>query len=118
MSGGWIGVPSSLMQKRRRVSPMSIRLPFSSGVGPVMRRPEVAHPVLDVRGWPRTAATREELGAAIEAAGVPDSSYFLQSAVREDAGGRSSGDGTRQRHVRRKPSGTTKRAKAARTEAR
>ncbi|SCK19451.1 Pimeloyl-ACP methyl ester carboxylesterase [Streptomyces sp. WMMB 714] len=51
-------------------------------IGAVLRSPEVAHPVLDVRGWPRSAASREELGAAIEAAGVPDSGYFLQSAVR------------------------------------
>ena len=49
-------------------------------IGPVVRRPEVEHPVLDVRGWPQTAATREELGAAIEARGVPDADYFLQSA--------------------------------------
>lgn len=49
-------------------------------VGPVVRHPELEHPVLDVRGWPRTAATREALGAAIEARGVPDAGYFLQSA--------------------------------------
>jgi len=54
-------------------------------VGPVMRRPEVAHPVLDVRGWPATAPTREELARAI-AEHVPDSGYFMRSAVRE--GGR------------------------------
>ncbi|MEU0686401.1 alpha/beta fold hydrolase [Streptomyces uncialis] len=52
-------------------------------VGPVMRRPEVAHPVLDVRGWPARAGSREELAAAIEERGVPDSAYFLRSAVGE-----------------------------------
>ncbi len=50
-------------------------------VGPVMRRPEIAHPVLDVRGWPTTAPTRDELARRIEAAGVPDSAYFIHSAV-------------------------------------
>lgn len=49
--------------------------------GAVMRRPEVAHPVLDVRGWPASAPTRRALGEAIEAAGAPDSAYFLLSAV-------------------------------------
>jgi esterase len=66
--------------------PESVTRLLIEDVGPVMRRPEVAHPVLDVRGWPRTAATREELGAAIEAAGVPDSGYFLESAEPEDTG--------------------------------
>ncbi|MBA0049886.1 alpha/beta hydrolase [Streptomyces sp. AJS327] len=56
-------------------------------VGPVMRRPEVEHPVLDVRGWPRGAASRAALGAAIEAAGAPDSGYFLQSAEPDADGG-------------------------------
>ncbi|MEO3750906.1 alpha/beta hydrolase [Streptomyces sp. B6B3] len=49
--------------------------------GPVMRQPEIAHPVLDVRGWPATAPTRHELARRIEAAGVPDAAYFMQSAV-------------------------------------
>ncbi|WP_312871448.1 alpha/beta fold hydrolase, partial [Streptomyces lonarensis] len=53
-------------------------------VGPLMRRPEIAHPVLDVRGWPRSAPTRGELAARIEAAGVPDAGYFLLSAVDRD----------------------------------
>jgi pimeloyl-ACP methyl ester carboxylesterase len=50
-------------------------------VGPVMRRPEIAQPVLDVRGWPRSAATRDELERRILAQGVPDAGYFMQSAV-------------------------------------
>ena len=54
--------------------------------GAVMRRPEVAHPVLDVRGWPGSAPTKRALGAAIEAAGAPDSAYFLQSAVPGEGG--------------------------------
>lgn len=52
-------------------------------VGPVMRRPEIAHPVLDVRGWPRTGRTRDELARGIEEAGVPDSGYFMHSAIRD-----------------------------------
>ncbi len=50
-------------------------------VGPVMRRPEVEHPVLPVHGWPQTAPTDAELAEALLARGVPDASYFLQSAV-------------------------------------
>ncbi|GLU50328.1 alpha/beta fold hydrolase [Nocardiopsis ansamitocini] len=53
-------------------------------VGPVMRRPEVEHPVLDVRGWPDRAPTRRALAERIEAAGAPDSDYFMRSAVAED----------------------------------
>lgn len=52
-------------------------------VGPVMREPEIARPVLDVRGWPTGARTREELARRIEEAGVPDSTYFMHSAVRD-----------------------------------
>ncbi|WP_258527871.1 alpha/beta fold hydrolase [Streptomyces sp. NBRC 110611] len=52
-------------------------------VGPVMRRPEIAEPVLDVRGWPMRAPTRDRLARAIERAGVADSSYFMRSAVAE-----------------------------------
>ncbi|MFF2373186.1 alpha/beta fold hydrolase [Streptomyces xiamenensis] len=56
-------------------------------VGPVMRRPEIERPVLDVRGWPATAPTREALAAAIEAAGVPDATYFMASAVPDEERG-------------------------------
>ncbi|WP_234313649.1 alpha/beta fold hydrolase [Streptomyces sp. NBRC 109706] len=57
-------------------------------VGPVMRRPEVEQPTLDVRGWPARAETRAALGALIEARGVPDASYFLRSAVPAEDGWR------------------------------
>lgn len=50
-------------------------------VGPLMRTPEIEHPVLDVRGWPGTAATKDELAEAIRARGVPDPDYFMHSAV-------------------------------------
>ncbi|MFI1461816.1 alpha/beta fold hydrolase [Nocardia carnea] len=50
-------------------------------VGPVMRQPEIADPVLPVRGWPAAAPTEADLGAALQARGIPDASYFLQSAV-------------------------------------
>ncbi|MGP4110326.1 alpha/beta fold hydrolase [Streptomyces sp. 4N509B] len=39
------------------------------------------HPVLDITGWPRRAASRDALRAAIEAHGIPDAGYFLDSAV-------------------------------------
>lgn len=50
-------------------------------VGPVMQQPEIADPVLPVRGWPATAPTEADLAAALRARGIPDASYFLQSAV-------------------------------------
>lgn len=54
--------------------------------GAYNRPPEVPHPVLDVRGWPRRAATLGELRRAIEARGVPDAGYFLESAVERPDG--------------------------------
>ncbi|MCT2589092.1 alpha/beta hydrolase [Streptomyces sp. N2-109] len=39
------------------------------------------YPVLDVSRWPRRTATREELAAAIEAHGIPDAGYFMESAA-------------------------------------
>ncbi|WP_166348861.1 alpha/beta fold hydrolase [Phytoactinopolyspora limicola] len=42
----------------------------------------VEPPVLDIRGWPRRADTLPELGSLIQAQGIPDPSYFLESAVR------------------------------------
>lgn len=50
-------------------------------VGPVMRQPEIEHPVLPVRGWPAAAPTAAHLADALQARGIPDASYFLQSAV-------------------------------------
>ncbi|MEV4399855.1 alpha/beta hydrolase [Nonomuraea sp. NPDC049607] len=50
------------------------------------RPPEVPHPVLDVSGWPRRAATLDELRRAIEARGIPDAGYFLDSAVERGDG--------------------------------
>ncbi|MBE1532668.1 alpha/beta fold hydrolase [Actinomadura algeriensis] len=50
------------------------------------RPPEVPHPVLDVRGWPRRAATLDGLRRAIEARGMPDAGYFLESAVERPDG--------------------------------
>lgn len=47
--------------------------------------PEV-HPVLDVSAWPRRAASKAELGKSIEALGVPDAGYFLESAVEFEDG--------------------------------
>jgi pimeloyl-ACP methyl ester carboxylesterase len=50
-------------------------------VGPVLRQPQIARPVLDVRGWPRQAATRQQLERLILQQGVPDAGYFMHSAV-------------------------------------
>lgn len=54
--------------------------------GALNRRPEVAHPVLDVRDWPRRAATLDALRRGIEARGIPDAGYFLESAVEHPDG--------------------------------
>lgn len=42
----------------------------------------VPEATLDVRSWPTRAPSLRELGEAIEAQGLPDASYFLESAVR------------------------------------
>lgn len=56
-------------------------------IGAVTDRPVVAHPVLDVTGWPTWAVDRESLRAQIESRGIPDASYFLDSAERDRATG-------------------------------
>ncbi|GAA3891069.1 alpha/beta fold hydrolase [Streptomyces sedi] len=66
--------------------PELVRALVVEDVGHLMRRPEVPHPTLEVRGWPRRAASRAELGAAIERRGVPDAEYFLRSAEPEPEG--------------------------------
>lgn len=67
--------------------PELVRVLLVEDVGPVMRRPEVEHPVLNVRGWPSAARTREALADAIRARGVPDPGYFLHSAIGDDRRG-------------------------------
>ncbi|WP_024802551.1 alpha/beta fold hydrolase [Nocardia sp. BMG51109] len=57
-------------------------------VGPVMRPPEIARPILDVRGWPAEASTKNQLAEAIRSRGVPDPGYFMQSAEPADGGWR------------------------------
>ncbi|MGP3974840.1 alpha/beta fold hydrolase [Streptomyces sp. 8N114] len=52
----------------------------------VLNQEPEAHPVLDCSSWPRRAPTREALGAAIEAHGIPDAGYFLQSAAQFEDG--------------------------------
>ncbi|KUL46110.1 alpha/beta hydrolase [Streptomyces sp. NRRL F-4489] len=54
--------------------------------GALNRRPEVAHPVLDVRDWPHRAPTLAELRRRVEARGIPDAGYFLESAVERPDG--------------------------------
>ncbi|ASU84116.1 alpha/beta hydrolase [Nocardiopsis gilva YIM 90087] len=53
-------------------------------IGTVNQEPEV-QPVLDVSGWPRRAASRDALAAAIAAQGVP-AWFFMDSAVEFDDG--------------------------------
>lgn len=57
-------------------------------VGAVTGPPEIEHPVLDVRGWPRRAATREALAEELRARGILDPAYFLQSAEPDGDGWR------------------------------
>ncbi|WP_437507580.1 alpha/beta fold hydrolase [Sorangium sp. So ce1099] len=66
--------------------PELVRALIIEDIGAVVREPEVQHPVLDVSRWPVHAPTREALEAAIEAQGIPDASYFMDSAI-EDADG-------------------------------
>ncbi|WP_433337433.1 alpha/beta fold hydrolase [Spirillospora sp. CA-294931] len=54
--------------------------------GALNRSPEVPHPVLDVRAWPRRAATLADLRRQVESRGVPDAGYFLESAVEHPDG--------------------------------
>ncbi|WP_432038581.1 alpha/beta fold hydrolase [Streptomyces cucumeris] len=56
-------------------------------VGAVTDRPVVAHPVLDVSSWPTWAADLEGLRAGIEDRGIPDATYFLDSAEPDRAAG-------------------------------
>ncbi|MFD9950334.1 alpha/beta fold hydrolase [Nonomuraea sp. NPDC059023] len=49
--------------------------------GAYNRQPHIPHPVLDVTGWPHRAATLDELRRQVEACGIPDASYFMESAV-------------------------------------
>jgi pimeloyl-ACP methyl ester carboxylesterase len=52
--------------------PGLVRALIIEDVGPVMRQPQIARPVLDVRGWPRRAATRQRLEDLIAGRDVPD----------------------------------------------
>ncbi|TDD47515.1 alpha/beta hydrolase [Nonomuraea terrae] len=54
--------------------------------GAVNRPPDVPDPVLDVSDWPRRAPTLDALRRAIEARGIPDAGYFLDSAVERPDG--------------------------------
>ncbi|MEV0390212.1 alpha/beta hydrolase [Nonomuraea sp. NPDC050643] len=77
------GVTAYLLAARH---PDLVRALIVEEGGALNRRPEIPHPVLDVSGWPRRAATLHELRRAIEARGVPDASYFLESAVEHPDG--------------------------------
>ncbi|MFC5186328.1 alpha/beta fold hydrolase [Actinomadura harenae] len=44
------------------------------------------YPILDVSDWPRRVPSREALREAVEARGVPDASYFMDSAAEFDDG--------------------------------
>ncbi|GLZ40445.1 alpha/beta hydrolase [Actinokineospora sp. NBRC 105648] len=68
--------------------PDLVRALVIEDVGPELCAPRVPAPVLDVRGWPRSALTREALEEAILTKGIPDASYFLHSAVPDAHGWR------------------------------
>lgn len=68
--------------------PELVRALIIEDISTVVRQPEVSHPVLDVRGWPRYAPTREALAEAIRAHGVLEVDYFLLSAVVDEQGWR------------------------------
>ncbi|WP_049577079.1 alpha/beta fold hydrolase [Streptomyces sp. SBT349] len=50
------------------------------------RQPQAPHPVLDVSDWPRRAPTLAALRGGVEARGIPDAGYFLESATEYDDG--------------------------------
>ncbi|MFD0886794.1 alpha/beta fold hydrolase [Streptosporangium algeriense] len=61
--------------------PELVRALVIEEAGAYNRQPEIPHPVLDVTGWPRRTATLRELRRQVEAHGIPDASYFMESAV-------------------------------------
>ncbi|MGW1195273.1 alpha/beta fold hydrolase [Streptomyces sp. NPDC002536] len=52
----------------------------------VLNQEPETRPVLDVTAWPRRSPSRRALKGAMEAQGIPDASYFLDSAARFDDG--------------------------------
>jgi pimeloyl-ACP methyl ester carboxylesterase len=66
--------------------PELVRALVIEDIGALILKPEVEHPLLDVRGWPTRAPSLAALAEAIKARGVPDPSYFLQSAVTDGDG--------------------------------
>lgn len=52
----------------------------------VVGGPEVGPPVLDVSGWPRRAARREELAAVVTGFGAPVADYFLDNTEFDGSG--------------------------------
>ncbi|MGI5490516.1 alpha/beta fold hydrolase [Microtetraspora malaysiensis] len=54
--------------------------------GALNRPPDAPNPVLDVSGWPRRTATLAELRREVESRGIPDASYFLESAAEHPDG--------------------------------
>ncbi|GLW96801.1 alpha/beta hydrolase [Microtetraspora sp. NBRC 16547] len=54
--------------------------------GALNRQPDAPNPVLDVSGWPRCVATLAELRREVESRGIPDASYFLESAAEHPDG--------------------------------
>ncbi|KOG89036.1 alpha/beta hydrolase, partial [Streptomyces varsoviensis] len=68
--------------------PELVRALVIEDMGAVNQPPEVAHPVLDVSDWPVRADSREALGEAIAARGIPDPAYFLDSAEPDGDGWR------------------------------
>ncbi|UCM86860.1 alpha/beta fold hydrolase [Streptomyces marincola] len=54
--------------------------------GALNRQPDVANPVLDISGWPRRTGSLAGLRRAVEAHGIPDAGYFLESATEYEDG--------------------------------
>lgn len=52
----------------------------------VLNQEPETHPVLDCSAWPRRAPSLAALRAAIEAGGIPDAGYFLDSAAEFEDG--------------------------------
>ncbi|MCP3803942.1 alpha/beta hydrolase [Allokutzneria sp. A3M-2-11 16] len=64
--------------------PELVRALAVADIGAVTDSTEVPNPIVDVSGWPRTAASREELEASYLELGLPAPDYFLDSVVEED----------------------------------
>ena len=63
--------------------PDLVRVLVVADIGAVTDSTELPHPIVDVSGWPREAASRDELVAGYVKLGLPAPAYFLDSIVEE-----------------------------------